>query len=121
MKKFIFPLIITLAFSVLGQASGKFIFMPETNYTKQESKISMGISVYEHIIGPVSWTNYTGMGIHQDKNEASHHMHDFVFQNGLITHLGSKLDLEFGHKYLFNRHERYHENKGYVKVSAQLW
>jgi len=120
MKLFL-SVILSLAFSLTTLASGKFMFMPEANYTKNESKLLMGVSIYEHLLGPVSWVNYTGMSLDKMHDSSIHHVHDFVVNNGLVTHLGEKLDLEFGHKYTFNKHDKYHENKGYVKVSAQLW
>lgn len=118
MKSLFFLILLT---SMTSFASGKFIFMPEANYTKNESAVHMGLSVYEKIAGPFSFAHYSGTMIHKDKADMTHHFHDFTMSNALVTHLGEKLDLEFGHKMLYNKHDKYTEHKGFVKVSAQLW
>lgn len=112
---------LVLLFSSISFASGKFIFMPEANYTKNESKLHMGLSVYEKITGPFSFVHYSGVALDKEMQSKKHHMHDFNMMNALAIHLGDKLDLELGHKYLYNLHDKYSEHKGFVKVAAQLW
>jgi hypothetical protein len=121
MKKLIYTILLTLAFSLMANASGKFIFEPEANYTKSENRVKMGLSVYEKVLGPVSWNHYTGTSLLSEAQDSQHKFSDFVFQNGFITSIKGKADLEIGHKYLHNFKTKYNENKGYLKISVPLW
>lgn len=114
-------ILIVLLSCVNAFAGGKFIFIPEGNFTKNENYLNMGISVYEKIFKPVSYVNYTGVRLEKDEHSSRHDMSDFAFKNALALHLGSKVDVEMGHKYLYNFGTSFGQHIGYTKVSADLW
>ena len=122
MKKFIYTLLITLAFSCMASASGKFMFKPERNMTKGTSSVEMGLSIYENILAKKLFLNhYTGLVTVADKETSFYDMNDFVFKNGLVVQPMDLLQIEVGHEWHKNLKSSYQENIGYFKVSTQLW
>jgi hypothetical protein len=121
MKKIIYTILLTMVLALPAFAKGKFIFMPKGSYTKNENSLSSGLSIYEHISGPFSYSNWTGIGLDKALESAHHDLRDFTFRNGIVAHLGSTLDVEMGHQMTHNFKTKFTDHEGYVKVSAQLW
>lgn len=122
MKKFIFTFIIAVVFSSLSLASGKFMFKPEKNMTKETHTIEMGVSIYENLIAKRVFLNhYTGLTTAEDSSKPFYEAQDFTFKNGLVLQPVDMLQFEVGHEWHKNLKSQYTENIGYMKVSAQLW
>lgn len=121
MKKTIFTILMTLLLSVLANASGKFIFKPEYNNTKEIWTNEMGLSVHQKLVGPLFWTNWTGVSVVDSDTKLQKDFKDFTFKNGIMIQPLDKLQIEVGHEFNKDLKTSYYQNLSYLKISAQLW
>lgn len=113
-------MIILVLASTTAMASGKFIFMPKKNFTKDVNLVEMGFSVYQPILAKKLFLNhYTSLSTVDNKRY--YQMSDFSFKNGLVLQPMDLLQFEVGHEYKKNMISKYNENIGFMKVSTQLW
>lgn len=114
-------LVTMILMSSVSMASGSFVFQPETNFTKNSNALKAGFSINEHLLGPISFKNWTGTGLDQETTGKSIEAKSFVFKNGIEFKVMEKLAVEVGHQYTKNYDDKSNDQVGFMKVSTVLW
>lgn len=111
----------TMVFSIVTLASGKFIFKPEQNYTKKTTDIVMGLSIYQKVLGPLYVTNWSGVTFNQKADQGASEFTDATFRAGVGIQPLDKLQVEVGYEWQKNLINHFGQDIGYLKIAAQLW
>lgn len=117
--RYLFAFLLLISSTCFG--SGKFIFKPEYNQTKDIWSQTVGISIHQKIFGPLFYTNWTGVSVDDSEMKMHKEFKDFSFKNGLMIQPIDRLQVEVGHEYQKDLKSDYYQNLAYLRFAAQLW
>jgi hypothetical protein len=107
----------TMLYSPTAEAGGKVTFQMQT-HDHDEMQPSIGLSIYESLLGPIYLNSWIGTGWSPNDSWATEQW--FAANNFLEVHLW-RLTLGVGHKFEYNVDVPYREHNFAAKVAYNIW